>query len=217
VPQLPQASKERILTTAEHLFGQLGFPSASLRQITEEAGVNLAAVNYYFGSKEELYKQVLLRRIHPMNDERLDLLAQAQQLAGDQPVPLRAILVAFIRPMLRRSMDASLGGTSFLRLLSRELMEPQPFLRDEIGKEFDPLIARFAGALRTALPGIPPRELFGRMHFTLGSLFYTAARHHDLERISQGLLRGDQLDECIHQLVDFCAAGFEASTSSSPT
>ena len=202
-----QATREHILEAAERLFGQHGFSCASLRKITDEAGVNLAAVNYYFGSKEDLYKQMLFRRVRPVNEERLNLLTQAEQLAGDQPVPIRSVLDTFIRPLLRRATDSALGGMSFLRLISRDLTDPQPFMLDEMAREFDPLVTRYTHALTQALPGTPLPELFWRMQFTIGAVLFAAAHQHDFERISHGLCRGDDLDGCIRRLVDFCAAG----------
>lgn len=206
----PHVTREQILEAAEHLFGQHGFSCASLRQITDEARVNLAAVNYYFGSKEDLYKEVLFRRVRPVNEERLTLLTQAEQLAGDQPVPLRSVLDTFIRPLLRRAADSALGGMPFLRLISRDLADPQPFILENMAREFDPLVARYTHALTQALPGMPLPELFWRMQFTIGALLYSAAHQHDFERISHGLCRGDDLDGCIRRLVDFCAAGLGA-------
>ena len=205
-----QSTRDRILDAAERLFGLQGFPCSSLRQITDEAGVNLAAVNYHFGSKEELYKSVLLRRIRPVNEERMRLLADAEQLAGDQPVPIRSILEAFIRPLLRRAADGSAAGMSFLRLISRDLTDPQPFMLTEMVREFDPLVERFTRVLTQALPYVPLPELFWRMQFTVGGMLYAAAHQHDFERTSRGLCRGDDLDGCVRRLIDFCAAGLAA-------
>ena len=68
--EAPVATKDRILDAAESLFMEHGFEATSLRSITAAAGVNLAAVNYHFGSKEELFQAVLTRRLDPMNQER---------------------------------------------------------------------------------------------------------------------------------------------------
>ncbi|MDD2764497.1 MAG: TetR family transcriptional regulator [Opitutaceae bacterium] len=208
-----EATREKVLKAAERLFSKNGFSGASLRQITEEAGANLAAVNYHFGSKEDLYKEVLLRRVRPMNEERLTLLAQAEQLAGEQPLPLRAILDAFIRPLLSRATDRAPGGLSFLRLISRELADPQPFLFDEMAREFDPLVKRYTHAFAQTLPGLPPVDLFWRMQFTTGTLLYAAARQHDFERISSGLWKADDVEGCMRRLVDYCTAGLGAPRS----
>jgi AcrR family transcriptional regulator len=217
MPIESQATRDRVCEAAEHLFGEHRFSNTSLRQITEEAGVNLAAVNYHFGSKEDLYRQVLLRRLRPMNAERLTLLTQAEQLAGDQPVPVRAILGTFIRPLLRRAADAASGGRSFLRLISRDLMDPPPFMQDEIARELEPLVARYTHALGQARPDLPRSELFWRMQFAIGAVLYTAAHQHDFERLSQGLCRGDDLDGCIRRLVDFCTAGLGAPLAAGET
>jgi AcrR family transcriptional regulator len=207
------ATRDRILDTAERLFGQQGFSCTSLRQITDEAGVNLASVNYHFGSKEELYKGVLIRRLRPINEERIKLLTQAEQLADEQPVPIRSILETFIRPLLRHAAAGSAGGIAFLRLISRDLTDPQPFMTAEMVKEFDPLIERYTKVLTQTLPGIPLSELFWRMQFTVGGILYAAAHQRDFERISCGLCRGDDLEGCLRRLIDFCAAGLEAPLS----
>jgi AcrR family transcriptional regulator len=207
------STKERILDTAERLFGNQGFPCTSLRQITDAGGVNLAAVNYHFGSKEDLYKAVIIRRLGPINEERMKLLTQAEQLAGEQPVPIRSILETFIRPLLRQAMGNSVDGAPFLRLISRYITDPQQFMSDEMAKEFDPLVERYTRVLTQTLPNIPVSELFWRMQFTMGGVVYAAAHQRDFERISCGLCRSDNLDSCLRRLIDFCAAGLEAPFS----
>ena len=76
-------TKERILDVAERLFADRGFPATPLRDITSEAGVNVASVNYHFGSKEALLAAVLERRLHPVNARRLELLDAIESAAGN--------------------------------------------------------------------------------------------------------------------------------------
>jgi len=140
----------------------------------------------------------------------MKLLADAEELAGDQSVPIRSILEAFIRPLLRRSTGDSAAGLSFLRLISRDLTDPQPFMVPEMVREFDPLVERFTRVLTQALPNTPVPELFWRMQFTVGGMLYAAAHQHDFERTSRGLCRGDDLEGCLWRLIDFCAAGLAA-------
>src|SRR5512147_3203644 len=99
--RVPAATKDRILDTAESLFTEHGFEATSLRQLTAAAGVNLAAVNYHFGSKEELFQAVLTRRLDPMNQERIDLLARYEREAGSKPLTCEKILSAMLIPALR--------------------------------------------------------------------------------------------------------------------
>ena len=75
-----------------------GFEATSLRAITAAAGVNLASVNYHFGSKEELFQAVLTRRLDPMNQERLDLLTRLERESGPAPLRCDRILSAMFVP-----------------------------------------------------------------------------------------------------------------------
>src|SRR6186997_3167761 len=111
------ATKPRILDAAEALFMEHGFEATSLRQITTDAGVNLAAVNYHFGSKEELFQAVLTRRLDPMNQERLALLDQLEADAAGKPLSCEAIIGAMFIPALKLARDKARGGKNFLRLL----------------------------------------------------------------------------------------------------
>jgi len=94
-------TKTRILDAAELLFMEHGFEATSLRSLTSAASVNLAAVNYHFGSKEELFQAVLTRRLDPMNQERIDLLERVEREAAGKQVSCEKILSAMLIPALR--------------------------------------------------------------------------------------------------------------------
>ncbi len=121
----PQAdTRERILDAAEHLFMTHGYDGTSMRQITGEASVNLAAVNYHFGSKESLMQEVFRRRLDGLNEERMVALDRLEAEAGAQAVKPSLIVDAFFGTLLRMAEDESRGGMTFLRLLGRTLTEP---------------------------------------------------------------------------------------------
>src|SRR5438477_4352893 len=94
-------TKTRILDAAERLFVEHGFEATSLRSLTSAAGVNLAAVHYHFGSKEELFQAVLTRRLDPMNQERIDLLERVEREAGSRAPSCEKVLFAMLIPALR--------------------------------------------------------------------------------------------------------------------
>src|SRR5438046_10505596 len=94
-------TKTRILDAAERLFVEHGFEATSLRSLTSSAGVNLAAVNYHFGSKEELFQAVLTRRLDPTNQERIELLSKLESGAGDRPIACERGLAAMLVPARR--------------------------------------------------------------------------------------------------------------------
>src|SRR3984957_3058267 len=98
-------TRDKILDTAERLFGEYGYAATSLRQIIAEAGVNLAAIHYHFGSKEDLLDRVIFRKASPVNEERLATLDRLEAAAQAGPVPLEEILRAFLGPPFRRMDD----------------------------------------------------------------------------------------------------------------
>jgi len=210
-----QSTRKGIADAAEVLFGENGFAGTSLRQITEKAGANLAAVNYHFRSKEDLYRHVLFRRLRPINAERLTLLAQAEQLAGDNPVPFKAVLDTFVRPWLRHANAPASGGIPSQRLLSRELIDPQPFLREELARETEPVSTRYTHVISQSLPGVPAPELYWRLQFSLGALLSAAVRWQDLHGSAPRSGPAYDGEVAIRRLIDFCAAGLDAPRTAS--
>jgi AcrR family transcriptional regulator len=101
LPTAVPETKARILDAAETLFMEHGYEATSLRAITAAADVNLAAVNYHFGSKEELFQSVLTRRLDPMNQRRLELLTRFESEAAPKPLPCDRILSALLIPALK--------------------------------------------------------------------------------------------------------------------
>jgi AcrR family transcriptional regulator len=149
-------TKQRILDTAERLFGEQGFGATSLRHVIAEAGVNIAAVHYHFGSKEELLGAVVARKVDPINQERLTLLAQASGLEG--------ILEAFLRPALVMAAADPATCKMMGRLHAEGLM---PMIAR---RHFQDVAFRFLAVLRGALPDLPDEELTWRIHFLIGAM-----------------------------------------------
>ena len=168
-------TKTRILDAAEHLFMEHGFEATSLRQLTTAASVNLAAVNYHFGSKDELFQAVLTRRLDPMNQERIDLLAKMERESTGRPVSCEKILFAMLIPALKLARDEKRGGKNFLRLLGRAYADPAPFIRHFLSAQYAEMIGRYKEAFLRALPNLSRQELTWRLHFVMGALSYTLA------------------------------------------
>ena len=204
----PAATKRRILDAAESLFMEHGFEATSLRAITTMAGANLAAVNYHFGSKEELFQAVLTRRLDPMNQERVDLLTRLEQQAAPAPVACDRILGAMFIPALHLARDPQRGGADFLRLLGRAYADPAPFIRRFLSEQYAVMIARFKAAFARALPELPKKELSWRLHFIMGALSYTLAGTDALKLIAELTPAESGNDELLLQrLAPFLLAG----------
>ncbi|HZF73281.1 MAG TPA: TetR family transcriptional regulator [Gemmatimonadaceae bacterium] len=208
---VPVATKDRILDAAESLFMEHGFEATSLRSITASADVNLAAANYHFGSKEELFQAVLTRRLDPMNQERLDLLTALERAAAPGPVTCEQILSAMFVPALKLARDRERGGKNFLRLLGRAYADPAPFIRQFLSAQYAVMIIRFKSAFAQALPELPPKELSWRLHFIMGALSYTLAGTDALKLIAELTPADSGNDEMLlRRLAPFLLAGLQS-------
>lgn len=174
-PKQQPDTRERILDAAERLFMESGYEGTSMRMITGEAEVNLAAVNYHFGSKEALLREVFRRRLNWLNRERLLALDALEAQAHGEPLKPSSILEAFFGTLLKMGATESLGGMTFLRLLGRTLTEPADFIRTFFAGEYAEVTERYKRALFRALPEVPPEEIIWRFHLMLGAMSYAIA------------------------------------------
>jgi AcrR family transcriptional regulator len=207
----PAATKDRILDAAEALFMEHGFEGTSVRLITAAAGANLASANYHFGSKEELFRAVLSRRLDPMNVERVQLLDRFEAEVAPEPLNCERILAALFIPALRLARDPERGGANFLRVLGRAYADPAPFVRRFLSEQYALMIARFKTAFGRALPHLPRRELSWRLHFIMGALSYTLAGTDALKIIAELKPLETGNDEILlRRLAPFLLAGLTA-------
>ncbi|HEU4665863.1 MAG TPA: TetR/AcrR family transcriptional regulator [Dokdonella sp.] len=199
------STKERILGVAETLFARHGFAGASLRQVTAAAKVNLAAVNYHFGSKESLIEEVFRRRLDELNRHRLAELAAVQARADHA---LEDVLDAFIRPALEQSMDSA-GGAAFVRVLARAYAEHDERLRKFLSDNYGHVLRDFAAAFARLLPDLDKEELYWRLDIVAGALTYAMADFGMIKRKSDVSERSHR-EQAAQHLVRFAAAGLRA-------
>jgi AcrR family transcriptional regulator len=175
---------ERILNTAEVLFAEHGFDATSMRMITSQAGVNLASVNYHFGSKEGLFQEVFRRRLTALNLQRLALLDRAEADAGGVPLKPSVVLEGFFGPALDMAADTHSGGRTFMRLLGRTYTEPAEFIRKFMAEEYAHVVSRYSDALFRSLPDVPRADIMWRFHFMMGAMSYAISGVDSLELVS---------------------------------
>src|SRR6185312_14211939 len=202
-------TKTRILDAAEHLFTQHGFEATSLRQLTTAAGVNLAAVNYHYGSKEVLFQAVLTRRLDPMNQERIELLEALERESAGKPPSCEKVIFTMLSPALRLARDERRGGKNFLRVLGRAYADPAPFVRHFLHAQYAGMIVRYKEAFLRALPHLSKQELTWRLHFVMGALSYTLAGT-DSHKLFQQMGGSDDDELLLQRLAPFLVAGLKA-------
>lgn len=203
-------TRVRILDAAELLFTEHGFDATTLRQITAAAGVNLAAVNYHFGSKEALIREVFRRRLTWLNQQRLQELDRLEAEAAGAPLKPSRILEVFFGVALKMAADTEGGGRTFMRLLGRTYTKPSEFVRGFLAEEYAAVIARFKAALIKALPGVPGEEILWRFHFMLGAMSYAISGVDALHIVAQAALDDGDAEALYARLMSFMLGGLRA-------
>ncbi len=201
-------TKGTILDAAERLFTERGFGAVSLRDITAAAGVNLAAVNYHFGSKDALIVELFVLRASAINRERNALLLAAEQRAAGPPA-LREVLRALLDPPLRWWLGDDPAKSTSARFIARAIAEGAPEIRATMESQVGHL-QRFVIALARTLPQLSHAELCWRLHFTTGLMHYTIGDRKRLDALSLGACDYADVEAVIERMVEFSAAGFEA-------
>ena len=201
-------TKDRLLDAAEELFSDRGIDATSLRAVTSAAGANLASVNYHFESKDGLVRSVFLRRLEPLNNERLELLDALEVAAAGSPIELEAILDAWVMPALR--MGQSPEGKRFKRLLGRIYSEPGDSLQTLLRELFGEILQRFSAAIGRTLPELSAEELMWRVHFMLGAMIHTVADQPSIRAFSGGLCDPSDIEGVRRRLIDFVSAGLRS-------
>ncbi|WP_346798454.1 TetR/AcrR family transcriptional regulator [Halomonas sp. Bachu 37] len=162
----------RILDTAEVLFAERGFAETSLRNITSKAKVNLAAVNYHFGSKKALIQAVFSRYLDPFTQRFHAALDELENRYNGQVIPLEELLETMARTVLEVPAERN-SLKVFMRLLGLAYSQAQGHLRRHIQSEYGEAFTRFTELVRQATPELPDAERFWRLHFMLGTVIFT--------------------------------------------
>jgi AcrR family transcriptional regulator len=218
-PQSQTATRARILDVAEQLFAEHGVAETTIRMITDAAHVNVAAVNYHFGGKDKLVREVIGRRMSSLEAARGARLDGVEALAErEKRTPTVAELVeALIAPLFEQALEADSGWPHFIRLVSRLPWEPGI---EDLAPPPEALkvFARFDEALGRAAPHLA-RDDAARL-WRLG--FMRGATQHTLlmiTAIKMGRIPKEapfvqamstDVDTIQRQLVMFIAAGFSA-------
>ena len=192
-------TRSAILSAAERLYADRGFGDVTLRDIVAAANVNLAAVNYHFGSKDELIAELFVTRSLATNRERLNELKSAEEAGGGR-ADIDAIFRALVGPTLRGCLGPSSEGSTAARFMIRASIESVPPIRRIKNREVDHL-RKFAAAMRRSLPGRAEADLYWGLHFALAMAHHTIRDSERLTKLSEGLCDLDDVQGIIDRVV----------------
>ena len=202
-------TRQRILGAAGKVFAQGGYRAMTLRQVTHEAKVNLAAVNYHFGSKMNLMRALLRDRFEPINQQRHHLLDQQIEAHSPNPVPLPIIYDTLFRPLFTGIGSASDKDTNLIKIIGRAITEPAEFMRGLHKEFFADLSKRFMNEIRRSCPELSPEQIQYRFFLSVSAMIGTVIEQVRLETVSDGKLDGNNLDIILKELTTFVVAGFQ--------
>lgn len=207
--EITKNTKILLLDHAEKLFSELGYTTTSMRQLTEQAGTDLGSVRYHFGSKIELYRAVMSRRLEPLCHERIQRLDDAVIDSAPNPPAIDEVARCFFEPIFKLMVEGPHGAT-WVRLISRSRSEP-----DECNQGFLPvyekLFKRYLEIIRKILPELPLSELQYRLFFAFGMGVSTFVDGQALKLMGSPTpdVYSDP-DRFLERMVQFASAGLAA-------
>lgn len=165
---------DNILDAAETLFAEKGFAETSLRAITSKADVNLAAVNYHFGSKKSLIQAVFARFLDPFSDHLLIQLNKKFTTQEEGPAQLKELLETFAYTIYAmRTERLKTKDQIFVRLIDLAYSQGEGHLLDFLRKQYGEVFTKYLALFKEACPHVPDDELFWRIHFALGAAMFS--------------------------------------------
>jgi AcrR family transcriptional regulator len=202
-------TRDKILNSAWKLFAKNGFETVSIRDITQDANVNLASVNYHFGSKDGLIQEIVIKALVPMNKQRVRLLKKAgDELGGVEHVQMRALIEAFVRPVV---CPEEYGGCTDMmaRLMARYLIDRNYDVPMKVMDSFGDVYQIFGIAIRAQCPGLDPKKALEKLIFSTGAVFMFQS-FSGLAAKAMGNELALNVDDYLNDAVIFCEAGFKA-------
>ncbi len=201
-------TRTRILDAAEKLFAAKGFDGTSIRAITRAADVNVAAIHYHFGSKEQVLRGVTDRIVGPLNERRFELLEQAVAESAPEPPSLEAVLDAFIRPDFETLRELRPSAAHFV---GRIYADQTPWIRQMASDQFAETRIRIFPILAAVLPHLHIDEIGWRMYQVTVLIVNTFATWPE-----DGMTSTDA-ESRLHELITFVMPAVEASKGVSAT
>jgi AcrR family transcriptional regulator len=211
--RLKVGTKDKIIEVSRRLFSEHGLDAVPLRDIAAEAGVNGAAINYHFGTKEHLIREIYRQLFEGLNKSRIKALDDYEaSLKGKKAAPEK-IVRAWIASTVKFSTSQERGGIYWVRLLFHAYGVSREFVDQSIGEQIDHITTRFVEALHVAMPNSSREDLFWRFDFAIGACLHILIdkrRGHRLNRISGGLCDTEDNERTIDQLVASITASLTA-------
>ncbi len=203
-----EATRERMLDSAEALFATHGYHGTSMRDVAEAAGSRIALVTYHFGSKDTLFSKVVERRASFMAHQRIQALDSARVRAAEGPIPLRDLVAGYVWPFVERSTHGGQGWKNYSLLVARIANSPDWAI--VISAHYDAVARQYLAEFRSALPTVSDENVFRAFSFMVGAMLGLVAEPRRIENLSFGKFKSDNLEHVYETMLPFLVGGFES-------
>lgn len=207
-PSTSDNTRYQIIRAAEKLFADKGFRAMTLRDVTREAQVNLAAVNYHFGSKRNLMHEVIRARIEPINVERLERLDALIAQHGNASLPLDSIFDSLFRPVFESDGPGKGPNPALIKMIGRTFAEPAEFMRDLHRDFFNELSQRYLVELKRTCPKLIDETLRYRFFLSISTMLGATINQVILQNLSNSMASPPNYDKVLSELIAYATAGF---------
>jgi AcrR family transcriptional regulator len=212
-PAITPTTRDRILNAAEQLFAQRGYYGVTIRQITHEAGVDVALASYYFGPKADLFRAVLERRADELHGAILQSLEDAVMRAGDRPAGVESLIRAFAQPSIDRLVRGGDGWRDYIHLMAGLYSSQQIEFLTVMNEMYMPALRRFMDLVRRSVPTASERGVTLSFYMLLTAVIGIYSETAGLDDLSGGSIRSTEFDAILDHLAPFFAAGFHRMAS----
>jgi AcrR family transcriptional regulator len=202
---------KQILDAAETLFAEQGFIETTMRQITKEAGVNLAAINYHFGSKQGLIQSVAEHFLKPFSEYIEQSLIEREALIDSSALKMDELLELLMRALLHVNQESNHALLMFTRLLELAYLKSQEDLRLFIIGRYGSKLKPYVDLLRQQSALMEDDEFFWRLHFVMGSVIFTLSNYNMLSQIEKSKFDTQaEIERILHRMIPVLSAGMQA-------
>jgi AcrR family transcriptional regulator len=204
----------KLLDTAEFLFARWGYAAVSIRDVTSLAGMRVANVSYYFGSKQNLYYEVLRRRSEPLSRMRIERIraARAQKIGREQK--LNALVAAYADPPLELSQSGDAGWKNFFSLIGQVTFTG--FAPPQIAEFFNEPARQLMAALRELYPAAPAAKIQAAALLLIGPYLMVITETGRIETFSDRAFSSGDLALLGPMMKDFIVGGLRGMLQSPP-
>ena len=215
--KFPQSESKRcLLEVAEKLFAERGFESVSIRDVTQLAKANVAAINYHFGSRDGLIALIVTLSITPVNEERIVRLDTLEKKWSGKAVPLEEVIEVFTRPLLGAARKTELSEPLFCRLLGWIFSMPLENMPQAMEYQIRNVSDRFTRTLAKSLPTVSAEDLAWRFHFMSGSMIHMLLHQEMLHQLSNGASGNPTMEAVFGRFIRYAAAGLREGVDQEP-